>query len=909
MGGSGTGRSQRPFSVLFVDSDPSERSTIERELDGHAAIESVDAVATVDDARAAIADATGPEYDCIVTEYERAGDAARSPLLELERETLPVVVHTDGNERIAADAIAAGADGYAPKDCSNRLERLADQIVAATTNDGERDDLEAVHEVSLEFLSCTTVEETYRMAIDAAQRLLDAEFTALFVRAENPDLSSTERSLEVVSTSDPSDVWPAGRETHERLAGRVYRSDEAERIETVSFLEDRHVSENRSIVSVPIGSVGAVQAVSSATEPFTDADVAMLDHLGTHVGSTIERIRSQRALEAERDRFRSLFDTVPDAVVLVGFRSKRVLDVNPAFEETFGCDRSDLVDESIDDLLVPDDGEPIAIYDDAGVGTVVSAEVERIAADGRREFLFRGFAVEVGDDVHEYAIYTDITERKRRERDLERYRTLVETVGDPMYVLDTEGRIEMINDAMAASLGDDREAIVGSHATEYIPVEDVERAKTLLAELLADDDRQWDSFEMAVEPADDDRYLAEDNLSPLIDEDGSFAGSVGVIRDISERKERERRIRQLHDGTRRLMGAEGSEEVAKVATEVARDALDLRLTGVHLFDSDAGGLAPVATTDGLIELLGSVPTIEPGGGIAWDAYEAGEPIAHGDVQRDPNVRNPETPIRSEVHVPLGEYGVFIVSSTEPNDFDNEALTLAKILAANVEAALERAKRETELADRSRELERQNERLEQFAETVAHDLRNPLTLASGHLEAIDGVPAESTHVDEIEWALGRMDELIENVLRLARSGNRLVETEPIDLETVVRRARRSVDSELEVVLETPLLTVDADSDRLTVLFENVFRNAREHVGEDVTITVSATEGGFEIDDDGPGIPPEERDVVFESGYSTVPDGTGFGLAIVAEVVDAHGWTIDVDESELGGLRLVVSTDDR
>ncbi len=182
----------------------------------------------------------------------------------------------------------------------------------------------------------------------------------------------------------------------------------------------------------------------------------------------------------------------------------------------------------------------------------------------------------------------------------------------------------------------------------------------------------------------------------------------------------------------------------------------------------------------------------------------------------------------------------------------------------------------------------------------------MTLASGHLEAIDGVPDESTHVDEIEWALGRMDDLIENVLQLARSGARLAETEAIDLETTVHRAQRSVDADLEVVCEEPLPTVDADEDRLTVLFENAFRNAREHVGEEVTITVSATENGFAVADDGPGIPAEERDLVVESGYSTVPDGTGFGLAIVAEVVDAHGWEIALGESDSGGLRLDVST---
>ena len=64
-------------------------------------------------------------------------------------------------------------------------------------------------------------------------------------------------------------------------------------------------------------------------------------------------------------------------------------------------------------------------------------------------------------------------------------------------------------------------------------------------------------------------------------------------------------------------------------------------------------------------------------------------------------------------------------------------------------------------------------------------------------------------------------------------------------------------------------------------------------------------GFYVADDGPGIPREQRTDVFESGYSTVSDGTGFGLAIVQEVVEAHGWSIRVTESTAGGARFEVT----
>ncbi|ELY67968.1 hybrid sensor histidine kinase/response regulator [Natrinema versiforme] len=656
---------------------------------------------------------------------------------------------------------------------------------------------------------------------------------------------------------------------------------------------------------------------------------------GQTAGSRLRPDTERGSLRAERDQFAALFEHSPDAVIVTRRDDpNRIIDVNPAFEAIFGHDRGDIAGGALDDILVPNDAEPVSMADTVGLGTIVTEPVERLTVDGRRDFFLRGFAAEVAGEVYEYAIYTDISDQKRRERELERYRTLVDAVGDSMYVLDETGRIEMVNDAMADALGTTRADLVGQPPSRYMPAEDVERATELLLDILADDDRTWGTFEMEFQPVDGEPFVVENNVAPIVAEDGSLAGSVGAIRDISDRIERERQIRKLHEGTRRLMAAERTAEVARVASEIARDALSLEINSVHLYEErtasrtvsadgppvaadpslesrrERGILVPAAATDRTEALFGSVPAIGPGDGISWDAFEAGETIVHGDVRRAENVRNPETAIRSEAHIPLGTMGIFIVSSTTPNDFDPETITLARILAANVEAALEQARREAELAERTAELERQNDRLEAFASTVSHDLRNPLTLAAGHLENLEA------HVDEegeryrkeIDWALERMDDLIENVLTLARSGQRLTATEPVALDEVVDQARRTVDPDLDLVREEPLPTVEADADRLLVCFENVFRNARDHVGDDVTITIETTDDGFAIADDGPGVPPGERGDILESGYSTSPDGTGFGLAIVSEVVEAHGWSVTVGESDAGGLRLAVSLEE-
>jgi signal transduction histidine kinase len=205
----------------------------------------------------------------------------------------------------------------------------------------------------------------------------------------------------------------------------------------------------------------------------------------------------------------------------------------------------------------------------------------------------------------------------------------------------------------------------------------------------------------------------------------------------------------------------------------------------------------------------------------------------------------------------------------------------------------------------RELERQNERLERFASVVSHDLRNPLSAARARLElAQDEV--ENEHLDGAESALDRMETLIEDVLALARQGQSIGRTEAVSLATLVDRVGESValgNATLELEGDCQFV---ADEDRARQLLENLVRNAIDHGGADVAIAIGAREDGegFYVADDGPGIPPDERADVFEAGYSTAHDGTGFGLAIVSEIADAHGWRVEVGESESGGARFDV-----
>lgn len=223
-------------------------------------------------------------------------------------------------------------------------------------------------------------------------------------------------------------------------------------------------------------------------------------------------------------------------------------------------------------------------------------------------------------------------------------------------------------------------------------------------------------------------------------------------------------------------------------------------------------------------------------------------------------------------------------------------------------------------------------IDHVSSVISHELRNPLDVAKAHLQAAEETGAE-THFESVADAHDRMEQIIRDVLTLTRGGGAVDPSRPVSIETAATAAWQSIDADdIELQLSTPLPTVSADFDRVQRLFENLFRNSVEHgavtdttaadthvrqqpadrcEGEEAitagtnTITVGGSSDGFYVADDGPGIPPQNREVAFEPGYSTQSGGTGLGLAIVDQIVDAHDWDIELTDSSDGGARFDVS----
>ena len=221
---------------------------------------------------------------------------------------------------------------------------------------------------------------------------------------------------------------------------------------------------------------------------------------------------------------------------------------------------------------------------------------------------------------------------------------------------------------------------------------------------------------------------------------------------------------------------------------------------------------------------------------------------------------------------------------------------------------ERHEREEKLREREQELERENERLDRFVSLASHDLRNPLDAAQMRLELAQR-ECDSDHLDVVERSHDRREELLSDLLALARTGESVDEKTRIDLAAHVRRCWGTIDTTGADLTIDANRTVLAEESRLAQLFENLLRNAVQHgrEGEDSTvqIQVGTLADGFYVEDDGLGIPVEERETVFEAGHSGNRTGTGFGLSIVRKIVTAHGWSIDITDGTDGGARFEIT----
>ncbi|MDY6819043.1 MAG: PAS domain S-box protein [Halobacteriales archaeon] len=1032
-----------PIRVLHVDDEPDFADLTAQYLTREDERLEVVTETNASDGLSRLAD---ERIDCIVSDYQMPSMNGLEFLEAVRKEypDLPFLLFTGkGSEEVASDAITAGATDYLQKGGTEQYELLANRVLNAVEQD-----------------------RATRRATELDRiRTLHSDINQALIRAESrADLET--RVCEIFSESDPYlFAWIGELDPDtDRIEPRASAGIEDDYLDEITVTADdtstgqgpggtaireRRVAVSQNIASDPefepwrehaldrgYQSVAAVplehedilygELVVYAERPhaFDTDEQELLAELGTDIAHAIHALELREVLREERDRRKALFENAPVPVIAGEIHERgdtfRITDVNDAFEDVFGYETTEVVGSDVAEVIVPDKGmdRHEAFREQTTNGEPIVAEVERRTADGTQPFL-----------------------------------------------------------AQSIPYARDEESVDGWYA--------------------------W-------------------------------------YTNISELRSREQAIEALHRTTNALMEATTSEEIAEITVDAVRDILDMPANGIHLYDENEGGLVPVAWTERTEEIVGEPPTIPLGEGITGTAFETGEPQIYDDISTVPDRYNPDTDVRSQIALPLGDHGVLLIGSPEPDAFDDTEISLTQTLAAHVTTALTRNEREQtleryhqlidtipdpagildadgryeivnealaelhgispaelkddpsrfiqqlraehendpyqELVDGAREelrgeqtietfegepvtfeyrlrrildegefdgiaiisrditerkrlreqyelvvqastdafwdwdpntdaitrsdgylsqfgydeatvgsdtdwwrdrihpddrdrvltalqqavtdpeytydetyrfrradgsyghlrsrgtvvydhagdpermvgahidvtdqmkvqheLERQNERLEDFASVVSHDLRNPLRVAEGRLELAQE-QYESQHLEEAANAVDRSLALIEDLLTLAREGERVGDLEPVTLADTLEGCWRNVETADATLVTKTDQTIHADSSRLKELLENLLRNAVEHGGDDVTITVGDLDTGFYVADDGPGIPEDEREQVFETGYSTRNEGTGFGLNICKEIAEAHGWDIRVTDGEDGGARFEIT----
>ncbi len=639
--------------------------------------------------------------------------------------------------------------------------------------------------------------------------------------------------------------------------------------------------------------------------------VSTAEH-GTRLAMRIERAvdaaAERRDLEAATARFRALTENASFAVITAD-DDGRIRYANDAVESLFGYAAADLVGERIS-TLVPakyrnSHRDTIARYLRTGERTLDWnwAELDALHVDGHEVPVGVSFGEAAVDGEHLFtAVIRDLTDRKRLERQRE---ATLERIADAFVSIDADWEYTYVNeqavdllqrpreDLLGEPLGTAFEAVAGTEFERELERAFTEQTTVSFTRYFAAPER-W--FEVRAYPSEDGLSIFFTDVTDRIRAEEELEASVTALQalyDISTRPD-----------------ASLDEKVPELL-ELGCESLDLPYGFLTRIDPDE-------QTQTVVESRGDHPLLQRGESCPLaEAYcrktiKTHDLVTVGNAPEEGWTDDPAydlfelgSYVGAKVTVDGAIWGTLCFASSEPREdegFSEAERTLVKLMAKWVSYETER--------EQSREtLERQNDRLQEFTSVVSHDLRNPLNVAQGSLElAREG---DDSGLEACEEALERMERLIEDLLSLAEQGATTADLEPVALGDLATKAWSMVDTGEAALAFDGAGRIRADPERLQQLLENLFRNAIDHgvpdggTSADLTVTVGDCEGGFYVADTGRGIPAEERDEVFDVGFTTAQAGTGFGLGIVKRVADAHGWDLAVTDSETDGARFEVT----
>jgi PAS domain S-box-containing protein len=838
--------------ILHVDDEPDfaemVATFVERE-DERSEIE------TVTSAGEGLDRLASDDFDCVVSDYDMP-EQDGIEFLEAVRERytdLPFILYTGkGSEEVASDAISAGVTEYMQKETgTGQYPVLANRIKKAV----DRREAERERARQLE-------------AIERAQEgisILDDDHHYIYVNQRFADLHGY----------DPSEMIGE----HWELA-----------------YPDEDISEVKQEILPAVEQEGYWHGETTSVR--SDGSTVVVDHtlattergeLVCTVRDVSDRKQREQKLRRKTSRLEALFENSPDMINLHD-ADGNILSPNSRLCESTGYDASELTGMKVWELDQSiDHSEAHALWNQIDVGERRRLEGAYQRRDGSCfpvEVHISSFRLEGEDRFVAFA--RDITKRKQREHQLRQYKDLLESINDAVFVVDQNQRVVYANEQSLANVGLTAQEIdsepIMPLVEQYSDTQSgvVEFKQALRTALDDCEDENPGPVELTV-TAGESESVYEHRFSPMStrpkfgDEDVSKAVAI-VARNVTAQKERINAIKQIETLFK------NAQDILFIIEHLGDEFVIKRVN--HAFESVTG-----LSND---DIRGKTPQELFGEAHGQDivhkyrqCLETGQPLSYEETLAEEQVPNKESPVDDGL--------VYWRTHITPVEMDGE---VDWIVGATRDINQEKR--------REQELKRRNERLDEFSSIISHDLRNPLNVIDGKLELARG-DCESDHLADAAEAVNRCQALIDDLYTLAREGSHIEETNTVALADIAEQSWQTTTTESADLNIRTQQRIQADSSRLQQLFENLYRNAVEHGGEDLTITVGdlSDEDGFYVADDGRGIPKTERTAVFEAGYSTREKGTGFGLRIVNQIANAHMWEVALTESKDGGARFEIT----
>ncbi|SDJ80955.1 PAS domain S-box-containing protein [Halovenus aranensis] len=783
--------------------------------------------------------------------------------------------------------------------------------------------LRALYEISLTVESKETVEATATEALTAYLEHLHCAVGAVF-HTEDEALSLVSA---VPGGPAQSDLLAVARDRLESDAQATDRSSMTASLpvsEIVAGVGEYHLFELPAF---------GVLVLGTDERELDDATLAALPELNETVARACSSAVTRERRRAQRDRFEAVFEAIPDPVVTVVVEDgvERIARANEAFEERFGYEDDAIRGQRLDALIRPGDGEfdsneLVAALDR---GDSFTAEIKRETCSGTGHFLFNAVPLATQLDTEYVGIYVDITARKEREQTLEALSGAVQDL------LDEDSRQQVCARAVEAVESVFGYANVGVHLynRERETLEPAAVTEQLREQFDDEPPRYttrdtviWEAYEtrdpVRINDVDTFEGRLPDRETPAESAVVLPVGVHGVLiasesephgftdRDVQflrllsqlvavalDRSTNRNRLAGVQRAISKALQAETHEEMAETVLDTIPAVLDLPLVGVWQYQPSKKVLEPLGMTQDAVTLIGDPPPFdEDGESIAWQAFDSGSTTLVSDASQHPDAYNDETPIKGEIIVPIGDFGVMTAGSTYEDSFTQFDAEVLEILAANLEIVAEVIDSRQDVA-----------LLEQvIARVLRHNVRNKLTPIRGYA---------STIAAEVDQPLDAYAEaVIENCDELARTAEHAREMRTVvqrrdqmttvSLAEAVRTATATVESEFpEGEL---LLNIEAEPDvtahlELTTALRHLIRNGFDHNDSErprVVVTVDDRPAGptVEIDDDGPGIDAYEVEIIDRHGESALEHGSGAGLWIIDRVIEYSEALLDFETDD-------------